>query len=153
MQEGRLWGCRSDQCCGFSALALQYPDSVVSNVLVVQQFLWAKQIEGPLFHEILFFLTYCFMKSLWTLCLRFSAIYLPPLFLCQRKLVCFGLEKMMTLKWLLCTESCWDELPDGSLQHRRELFVCRRLFLWLAANSLLFLAFDLQPNSSASLAV
>lgn len=39
MQEERLWSCRRDQCCGSSALALQYPDSVVSSVLVVQQFL------------------------------------------------------------------------------------------------------------------
>lgn len=39
MQEGRLWGRRRDQCSGSSALALQHPDFVVSDVLVVQQFL------------------------------------------------------------------------------------------------------------------
>lgn len=100
-----------------------------------------------------YFLTCCFIKSLLTfLCLRFSTVYLLLLCLCQRKLVCFGLEEMMTLKWLLCTESCWDELPNGSSQCGR-LFVCRWLFLWLAANPLLFFAFDLQPNSSASLAL
>lgn len=100
-----------------------------------------------------YFLTYCFIKSLWTLCLRFSAVYLLFLCLCQRKLVCFGLE-MMTLKWLLCTESCWDEFPDGSSQYWRGLFVRRwlfLLFLWLAANLLLF--FALLPNSWASLAL
>lgn len=39
MQEGRLWGCRRDRCCGCSALALQHPDSGVSDLLVIQQFL------------------------------------------------------------------------------------------------------------------
>lgn len=56
--------------------------------------------------------------------------------------MCFGLGEMTTVKQLLCTESCWDEFPDGSLGRRGEL------------RTLVFpIAFDSLPNSSAILAL